>query len=306
MGALKENMNRKILYHFVSAIVLFYSCQRTEEVELHLSDPETKFILNALCTDSKAVKVYVSKMGSLFADTILWVDDAKLLLTVNQSYSEVLKQKRVGEYNSEYMPQMNDILNIEAVIPGYDFVLSATDTIPPNNQLQNTMIVKDAGIDQWGSTYSTFNFTLTNDDENIDYYELNLVEIFEDGGVNADIIYDWAINDPILSETGVLDYDAQTLMFSDELFIGKAYSFEIPFEPLSNGSRLDVKFYSISKTYYDYKTSWYKHSYNQGGRSLEFLIIDLGNPVQMFSNVKNGRGIFAAYNLMSLTISEED
>lgn len=296
-------MNIKILYPFIILVILFYSCQRTEEVELHLSDPETKFILNALCTDGKAVKVYVSKTGSLFADTILRVNDAKLLLSVNQSYSEVLKQTGSGEYQSDYIPKTKDILRIESAIPGYDAVLSATDTIPHNNQLQNTMIIEDAGIDQWGSTYSTFNFRLTDHDENINYYELNLVEIFASGGVNAEIFYDWTINDPVLSETGVLDYDAQTILFSDALFNGKAYNFQIPFEPLNNESQLGVKFYSISKAYYDYKSSWYRHSYNQGGRSLEFLIIDLGNPVQMFSNVKNGRGIFAGYNLTSLTLS---
>ncbi|MBN2777107.1 MAG: DUF4249 family protein, partial [Bacteroidales bacterium] len=52
------------------------------------------------------------------------------------------------------------------------------------------------------------------------------------------------------------------------------------------------KFRSISKEMYDYRKSLIKHVYNQQTGDVQLF----GDPVPMFSNIKNGLGVFAGYS----------
>lgn len=65
-----------------------------------------------------------------------------------------------------------------------------------------------------------------------------------------------------------------------------------------------VTFNTTSFHYYKYKSTMDKHLFNQGGWMYdEMLLIDGGNPVEMYSNVENGYGIFAGYisNVIEVT-----
>ncbi|OUJ67410.1 DUF4249 family protein, partial [Hymenobacter crusticola] len=108
-------------------------------------------------------------------------------------------------------------------------------------------------------------------------------------------------------------FNPRSLVFSDQLFNGRAFELRASF--LSHGygaggtrngqvinPTLSGKLYlvlrSVSRSYYQYRKSWTRHLYNQGtkgeGYDLNQLLF-LGDPSPMYSNVAGGYGVVAGY-----------
>jgi len=62
-----------------------------------------------------------------------------------------------------------------------------------------------------------------------------------------------------------------------------------------------VELRSVSRAYYLFRKSWIRHTFNRGPSFTRFeidYIYDtrlIGDPVEMYSNIEGGLGIFASY-----------
>jgi hypothetical protein len=120
--------------------------------------------------------------------------------------------------------------------------------------------------------------------------------------------YDFTSSDPILKSEGDFDYNPVTVYFSDNLFNGKKVSLSLQLNQLGFGFLDDscncifAELRSVSYSYFQYLKKWTIHLYNQGvhldvrdsEELREFLFT--GEPVNMYTNVQNGYGIFAGYS----------
>jgi hypothetical protein len=193
------------------------------------------------------------------------------------------------------------LYRVEAHIADYP-VLVASDSLPESITPESIYYKKDAIYD-YGNKYTQANIIFF-DPQGPNYYEVGLVakytyysewdNTYQTVRIDDNIAH-WLIDDEVLIAEDLIGW-VGSVSFSDEQFNGKKYQLQLPVEDMPANARHYVRFNSVSYHYYKYKSTMDRHLFNQGGFSYDdLLLIDGGNPVQMYSNVENGYGIFAAY-----------
>ena len=90
------------------------------------------------------------------------------------------------------------------------------------------------------------------------------------------------------------DKQSDKLLFNDLLFDGETATFKINLNELSYYSYLVMNLYSCSEEYYLYNKSYQT--------AIETTGDPFAQPVQVFSNINNGHGIFGGFQLSSKII----
>ena len=157
--------------------------------------------------------------------------------------------------------------------------------------------------------------------------------IFEDATWTPDtVIYGdttWRIgrwglvdsDDPVIRAEGDLDYKPTTIFFSDQLFNGEKVSIS---SKILQANNIETSYYllddfetiavlrTISYAYYQYRKKWTRHLYNQGvdinvedSEELRAFLFT-GEPVNMYTNVENGYGIFAGFSKSGIVLRREE
>ena len=109
--------------------------------------------------------------------------------------------------------------------------------------------------------------------------------------------------DPVLTSTGLLDYEPKTLIFNDNLFNCKDISIKVNYAIEAAGRpkigdgpeyryNLLISFRSISESYYLYKQKQIVYLFSLQSD----IFTGASEPVQLYSNVNGGYGIFAGYS----------
>jgi len=126
------------------------------------------------------------------------------------------------------------------------------------------------------------------------------------------------IADPVLRAESDLDYSPFTYLFSDKLFNGQQYLMKNKFMSAVTGGYFTTSFApepkvhyailrTVSRNYFNYRKLWLRHYRNQQiGNKVEEPISTtlLSSPIPMYSNIKGGYGIFAAYNQTNYKLKE--
>jgi len=141
--------------------------------------------------------------------------------------------------------------------------------------------------DIYGSMYGKVSLSFQDDAKVKNYYEI--VILGKDSSINQTF--------NITSRVTTLDSERDsnfpgTISFTDELFNGQELdlnifvnSYDTPIIVLKN----------VSRNYYEYKKSLEVHFYNQNVDRENIYELFKGDPVELYSNVTNGLGIFAGY-----------
>ena len=107
------------------------------------------------------------------------------------------------------------------------------------------------------------------------------------------------IYEPVLLADADLSYFPSSFYFSDNLINGILYELKIPYPPMET-----LDFRTVSKNYYLFRKYWTKHYSNQQNDNNVssvndwdiFPLLFMGEPIEMFTNIENGYGIFAGYS----------
>ena len=204
-----------------------------------------------------------------------------------------------------YMPKVGKEYRVEVEVPGFDVVWAET-SIPFLPDSLSGIYYKD-GVQTDAETLTTSLEISFIDDQNVpNYYEPML---------NPFRFQDSKQTDQSILSDSELEFEPLTFYFSDLLFNGLkkklvingagklVYSF--------NGTIFFDEFYFhefkiVSQEYYNFRKSWTKHLYNQNSDAHyddPLTLLFLGDPIEMYSNVTNGYGIFAGYNKQAVTIT---
>ena len=292
-------MNR--LLFLLSISLAYISCEKVIPFEGDVNTP--KFVINSVFESDSTFKVHVSSSRSVI-DTASFknIDDA--IVTIkdrNENIIETLNHVENGFYKGQTFPQENQNYILEVNHPNYANI-TASDSLPSpiiinsvdtstiidpinGNRLQISMNFDDPENTQnyyLIETYSVNEYLVIKNSDTTEY-ELDTTKQF------------MVLTDEVF-QNGGSPWREQGL-FNDLLFNGqnKTLELEIPNDSWSGSEdgydwsyqtlTLRLYLHNITLSYYYYRTS------------LELFQNASGNPfaqpVQVFSNVENGFGVFA-------------
>jgi hypothetical protein len=300
---------------FPIIFLILFACQK--ELEIPIPEFKQKTVVSCLFTADTVFKVRLSKTISINESTETLITDAKVYLLCENNVIDTLLYSN-DFYVSNIFPQQNITYKIKIITTGFDTIYCMSK-IPNNFELYNIRqqdyAVPDGGL---YSPFSKFEITLNDIKGEENFYEVSLI-IKRDWNdslyFNPFYYVPISSKDDILIKENLFEYKSSFFVFSDSLFDGQIKTFAFLYRPNWQSSasgqdgsvvfygeyRLYYKIRSISQDMYNYRKSLIKHLYNQQTDD----ITRFGDPVQMWTNITNGYGIFAGYVEYSDTIFVE-
>jgi hypothetical protein len=290
---------------FIVILTSFQSC--TKVIEIDLPPADSKIVVNSLFTDGKQIKVHLSKSISVLDNSIPECNDATIILLKDNVITDTLFLNG-GYYYSHVKAERGKKYSLVITAPEMDSV-TCNDVIPEKTILQNYSLNDSVMINEDGFSITTFELNFI-DQPGPNYYEISMVAEYPSygGSVSKRNVTFEKNSDPVLTSTGLLDYRPQTLIFSDYLFDEKSYSLKVNYSIYADipkigngpsyGYKLYVSFRAVSESYYKYKEKQIVYLFGLDPD----IFSGTSEPVQLFSNIKGGYGIFAGYSSDDKTI----
>lgn len=309
---MKNVINAPIL--LILLILILISC--TKEVSVEIPPHDSKLVLNSLFCNNQKVIVNLGYSVNIWSNANNGICDAEIKLYENGIFIETLVSLDSGKYISSLIPEIEKVYELKVVANGFSDI-ACKDSIPDFPNIRSLSFRDSLYIDDEKNSISQAFVTIIDPIEKQNFYEiiLKLKYIPPHGSdfVITDAISYRNNSDIVLQNENILEYYPKSLVFSDELFNGDEYNMLIDFSGpghISNHNGItEMQGYdfilifevrSISRGLYLYKKQLLKHLYNQDSDIWD----GVGDPVQMYTNVKGGYGIFAGYSQISDTINE--
>ncbi len=298
-------------------VCLLLSCRKPANIALQLDSPIP--VISCFYTINKP---FLLQIGYTYngGESPKWESAATVELFENDVSKGIFTYTDSGKYALNYFPITENKYKIAINIPNYEKIW-AEDILPNPPVIADAYYTLGKSYIQIGSESGpAFDFyaEIKNTNAANDFYEEYLKSQFMADGYWQDAApfywYKSMIDNPILLAEGDLEYynalGVSGLVFSDKLFNNKTTEFLVKslyyndlqsYKPENH--RYYVRLNAVSQNYYFYKKSWLIHAFNQASsveiQSDFFSFIQLGEPVELYSNMKGGKalGIFAGYNM---------
>jgi hypothetical protein len=282
---MNNSKNNSHLFSILLVFVLmfiFTSCSK--EIEIDTRGFKKQLVVNSLFHPKIPFSFDIS-LTQTPIDTFTIITDS-IYIALYEENRKVFETKTLSNSLSTYiMPQWGSSYQLKVYVEGFD-TLYACDTIPQMISIVDAYYIGPISVDKYGCQSGKFNFSVLDPAETHNYYE------FEWGYYeNVKAI------DPVFINEGDVAYQPTTHYFSDELFNGKNYNFSIVSGLSQNiGWQPTIVLKSVSRNYYLYRKYLTRHLATQPTLDLEVgALIFKSEPQPMYSNIKNGVGIFAGY-----------
>lgn len=254
-------------------------------------------VINAILIDGHNLSVNVSMSDTLDNSRLEYLDNAKIELFVNDVYAEDLIYSNNGEYKSKTVIKSANKYSCKVVVPGYDTIF-CEQVIPPKPAIHDIVQINVAGKDQEGISYPAIELSFANKASIKSYY--HVVIFFDDHGKRSEANLK-SITDPVLLNEGI-----PYAIFSNDLIKDSVYKMHINYwtnvytTSSEYGSRTElypfyVELRQVSEDYYRYIKQLYLY---KDGFYADGILTSMTNN-NLFSNIQNGYGIFAAYSAVA-------
>lgn len=298
-------------------LIFLLSCSK--EVLIDLPEHKTEPVVNCMFTKDSIFMVHISKTAPVFDPFGPTVTEAIVLLYENGLFFDSLVVQD-GRFYSSKTASSNCNYSIEVVMPGFE-KLYAEDYLFTSPDYLYSEKTDSVMQNEEGTHISQLEISFHDNASSKNFYELVLIanyyELYHKDTASEHLIMDtvyvsrlvsfYEKNDLVIENEGLLNFEPGTLVFSDELFNGTSPILKVNFyEPAEfNGSdwipfeyELIVKLRAISYNYYMYRKQLTKHYFYNNND----IWGGMGEPVAMFSNIENGKGIFAGFSEVRDTI----
>jgi hypothetical protein len=289
----KKSFKYFIFTYLLIGLLVTTSCRKLVQSEFPYFLP--KPVVNSILIADSLIKVHVSMASKLDSNELQGISNAQVFLYVNDSFKEQLTYADSGIYLSSVIAVPLSKYECKVIVPGYD-TASASCTLPARARVFNPEYIAVVGKDQEGTSYPGIKLSFSNNPDYPQYYE---IRIYNPESMNYSI-EKWAEqNDPVLLNEGL-----PGTIFSNEKINDTAYRMKVNIYAYADYfASCFVEMRSISFEYYQFTRQ--KYLYDQG----RFPEFGLGSyqGYQLYSNVKNGYGIFAGYSAVhsdTITISK--
>lgn len=286
----------------LTLFALNLSCEK--EIELNAEEQQPRIVVNCTFNETDTVKVELSESRSLLESPILpLIEDADLRLYrqdgteigaftyspsiyTNTHYSLAADELEPGNtYTIKANKSTFESVEASSYIPS-KIIINAIDTttnIPQQNEMKFTVNFSDNAAEKnyYILSSTVVVYTIEDMDDTLILFKSVGMSTKEFIAANGNQEPDGTI------------YGAQ-FVFTDELFNGENFSFDYQQELNYPGEFEDVESYcevriqNVSEDFYKYQRSLAVYQSTENSPFAE--------PVQVYTNVKNGFGLFAGYS----------
>lgn len=273
---------------FFLCVLIFFACKK--EISYNGSD-ELIPVCNAFISQDQVLKIHLSYSANIIG-TVVTLDGAEIKVYENGHLRIIDFIEDNGYYISNFYPENGNFYYIE-VWKDNKKLVTAYDTIPYSTAIEKPEWRFPVGmIDEW-TMAGLVSFRFTDDSKSKNYYEIMIAKY------NNDVLdhnYIIEINNEFISlNTDRSWLDIRSILFSDSLIQGKTVNVEIK----TQGSERQppvVILRNVSYNYYRYRQRLPVHQFLQGKERDIDLSFFRGEPIDMFTNIDGGLGVFVAYN----------
>ncbi len=290
---------RKILLYTLTAFA-FLSCEK--EIELSAEEIAPRIVINSIFSANDTCWIHISESGTIVGQSNLPnIENATAnFLDENGSVLASFTHDADGNYFiTNPLPQAGNVYGIEVSAAGYTSISASSET-PSIISISNIDTTSASSI--WEQQLS-FDLTFADDASQSNYYGISVVvHGFWDDGFGNWEEWSWgeAATQEVFTDNGAPDVDdgliyANEFYFSDETFNGQSITFNaLQYFEIEDSMYYVVKLKSMSEDLYKYRVSYSKYVEAQNDFFAE--------PVQVYSNIENGFGVFGGYSEYSDTI----
>ncbi len=304
---------KKFIVLSISLILAFSACEK--KLDIDIPEGEKHIVVNGLITPDSLLTVSVSKSQNILEDDdISFLTDAVVKLFGNDIFVENLLHVNSGVYISTLIPEIGvnykinvDYNNLKSVVA--DMILKNPVEIVSVDTTVEVHTNDYGGGDTYKEYEIHYKIKIEDDGNTNDYYFLALSLIqplyeYDEYGLLTFVGYEetneyFNTNDPVFRDNNEFTLDGMFgSVFTDELFNGTQYTVNIS-TGYSFGNytgKLDgeeylikVKLLTVTEDIYRYITSY---NLNQKTKYDPFA-----QPVQIYSNIENGLGLFSGYTM---------
>jgi hypothetical protein len=253
--------------------------------------------VNSILQEGYPVKVHVTMAGKLDTVPVSAIENAQVELYIDGVFAEQLNYMGNAFYMGETVVEGGKEYLCKVAIPDTD-TLSCKDEIPLAQKIIDIEHINIAGKDEEGTSYPAMKITFNNNPDELTYYELQIMLLTYNNELSSANIIN--VVDPIILNEGL-----PILLFSNELITDSVYTMHINYTTggsfSSNGSAYRTSLYpfilelrTVSCDYYRFRKQYYLYEQGRFANG----ITETMTSAPLFSNVKNGTGIFAGYSSM--------
>ena len=298
-------------------------------VDVDVPDHQPRLVSNVFLEAGKSITVALSSSQSILTkDPLQPVLGATLVLLEEGQTVATIEEGELGIYYSSFKPLAGKTYTLQITKEGYEPVEAETFIRPPvpiqaidydTTVFQYTHFDDDGPVTEKNITLSEVRLTIDDPADERNYYELLLYSyenyiraVYDNEGnyVTDDTVSGFvqqyiASNDPAMTDGGgdFLEGEdevyGEALTFGDEFLNGKTYTLRFGMSGSSGSGQEEGQFMvmlrSISEAQYRYFRSADLQYENDGNPFAE--------PVQVYSNVRNGYGIFTGFSADSVVIN---
>lgn len=267
------------------------SCQK--EIPFDIDDDGKKIVLNSFIgPNMESVVVYLSQSQSVISSTpIQVISNATVQLFKNGTNLGNMVSDGDGKFTLEHTPEAGATYRVEASAEGLDPVHAET-------RIPNEPVIASVSTAELFEQEFSFELVLSDNGNQENYYQLLMV-ILDDVGGNPSII-SFSTNSPLLANQGNpfggeedgKEYFYTGAFFTDDAFSGESISLDL--SAFYTSSTTAIQYLSCTEEYYLYKLTlenFYENNDNP-----------FAQPVQIYSNIEGGLGIFAGYSFDQVNI----
>ncbi len=311
--------------YFFIIIIIFFATACQKPLEINYPEQEPLLVVNCLFSPDSLFVARISHTAKTDDSTNLSITNANCEIWSDGEKLATLTHSENGFYtNPNLMAEVGKAYTIKISHPDY-LSISATDTVPEKGIINEIYFEHFTQYDMLDESYShDLNIRIDDNPNKNNFYQIKArslrLYINEewDGDttwipIDTTFYYSsiWLSNNsPILIDDQI--EEADILPFNDKYFNGDnillSFQYYLPFGGSTDGELhlgehdLIISFKTTSQQYYNYTKQLQKHTYNQ----YNDIYNGIGDPVQMTTNIKNGYGIFAAYNPQTFILHHEN
>lgn len=273
------------------------SCETVVDIDIPLEKP--KLVVNSVFSPDSVWQVQISRSRHILNDLPFpKVEDAQVrVYDSNDDLVATLVHKGGGVYRDDTSPSSGSsyTLKVETATESNTFAISQIPVVVPITSVEVELDTSGFQFN-YQEVEMTVNFSDPQTEKN--YYLLKVLQegYYIDYRTKDTVNFRSEISFTPVDPAYENDYDSRTgMLFNDNLFNGKDYGFLVKINPFFlkpdnefGATRVDVILFSVSEEYYQYFTTKNLQDYTSGD--------PFAQPVQVFTNVENGLGIFAGYD----------
>ena len=305
---------KKLNLIIIIIVIFFSSC--TKEIDFTVSEEEKRIVLNGLINPDSIIKINISKsLGVLEEDSIVhFISNAEVKLFEDALFVENLKHDSMGYYNSTTYPKIGKKYKIVVSVSGLETAWAETIIPIPVEMtvIEQFVEITDTSFHDtlYKMVYADVIFSFTDPVAEENYYSFNFYSVISNihistvGHYNEDtdeyfeyeyLNYSekkmqrlWGDTDNEMIYRNSVSGANLSQIFHDKIINGQQQVFE--YYVYYNTFELEtiyLSFATVSKelyNYYDSEILYYNSEYNP-----------FAEPVNVYSNVENGYGIFSSF-----------